>query len=155
MKKEITLIYSIWGTIFIIFFLTIGWGTFITVTFLQMKQGFQSRDLIGMGASFLIYLSISLVFIFGVLKYTLVKYKLDFECISIKKPFKNTVIIKWKDVHSITKGRVPSYLYGSTNGYIIKTSIIENVKEIYLIKERKVTQFLELLGKDATIDLTN
>ena len=143
MEKEIKFIYSVWETIFCLSFIALGWATFIVVMIISFEKGFQSKDWIGASLAFMIYISIDLIFILGVLKYTLIKIKFDKRGITIKKPFKQKRHIPWTFVESISEGLVPSYLYGPTKGYTIKANLDNSVKEIYVIKSKKVTVFLD------------
>ena len=148
MEKEIKFIYSIFGTLFCFFFIAFGWVTFIIIMMISAKQGFTSRDFIGGGVLLLMYLGLNAIFILGVLKYTMTKIKLNTDGITVKKPFNKEIYLAWTNIGLISEGLVPSYLYGSTKGYIIKVKMDDSKKDVYLIKSKKVTVFLDkIMGK--------
>lgn len=143
MEKEVKIIYSFWETIFCFFFISLGWGTFIIAMMISVKQGLNTKDYIGAGVLFLMYLGLNAMFIFGVLKYTMTEIKLNSRGITVKELFKKIRYVEWTFVESISEGFVPSYLYGPTKGYTIKIKSDNLEKEIYLIKSKKVTVFLD------------
>lgn len=147
MEKEVKLIYSILDTIFCLFFISLGWITFIIVMIISVKQGFQSKDWIGITIALVIYISIDLMFFLGVLKYTLTRIKLNSRGITVKEPFKKERYVEWTLVESISEGFVPSYLFGPTKGYTIKISSDNSEKGIYLIKSKKITVFLDKIKR--------
>ena len=143
MEKEVKIIYSFWETIFCFFFISLGWGTFIIVMIISVKQGLKAKDYIGGGVLFIMYLSLNVIFIFGVLKHTMTKIKLDAKGITVRKPFSNEKYLAWDNIGLISEGFVPSYLYGPTKGYTIKIKSDNSEKEIYLIRSKKVSIFLD------------
>ncbi len=142
MDKEIKIVYSKIATMFSFFFILIGWITFIVVLIISFKQEFQLNDWIGMGIAFMIYVSIDLIFILGVLKHAATKIKLNDEGMTIKKPFKKEQYIAWTNIKSISKGLVPTYLYGPAKGYILVAKSDAVCDKIYLIESKKVKNFI-------------
>ena len=146
--------YSFWGSIIGIFIISFSWISYIFMFAIEYTSGFNEKDLIGATFMFFVYMIISLILIFGVLRFTLVKIIISTERIKIKKIGRITEIIFWSNIRTFKAGMVPTYIYGKTRGYIINYCINDTEKTLFMIKNKKLSKIItQLDNSDCIINL--
>lgn len=149
---KINTIYSFWGTLLTILLLLISWSTCIIAFYIDFSNSMAIELYLGGVIVIAINVLITYVLIKGVLKHTFTKITADDVCI-IYKRFNHTQILPWAKVVAVFSSRVPAYLYGKTNGYSIQYINDGLLDTVYLIKSKKISDFLLYLTKQSIIDL--
>ena len=128
--------YSLLSSIFSIFLILLTIITFVIGCIIEYDSGFDYYFVIGAGISLIIILLIDLTLIFGVLKYTLVKFSFYSDKIVISPVFGQSKTIKYSSIIEIKNEDAPQIM-GPTNGFKISYIINEVTDHFYLIKSKK------------------
>ena len=80
----------------IILIISFSWISFIFILVLEYNSGFNEKDVIGAVFMFIVYGTISITLIIGVLRFTLVEYEISRGKIKVSRIGKKTETILWE-----------------------------------------------------------
>ncbi|MFA7106598.1 MAG: hypothetical protein WC154_04800 [Candidatus Izemoplasmatales bacterium] len=151
---KIKIIYSKWRSLLYIITLIICWFIFFFgISFEVKRSGISNNIYLGGLILFVMFSSISYVVIKYALRNTLKRFILTESKIMFYKNHK-LVEIHWKDmVRSYYSKRVPSYLTDTTNGYVFEYIENEIIRKVYLIKNKKLDNFIKMLVNKEKVNL--